>query len=100
MRLRRVTDMEAQVEALEVRRLLAVVRWDGGGGDGLWHTPENWSTDQPPGIADDVVIDVPATFTVSLLAAPANVNSLRLGANTGPSMQALELHAPLTVASP
>jgi hypothetical protein len=36
--------------------MLAVVTWDGGGGDLFWHNPLNWSTDTLPGPSDDVVI--------------------------------------------
>ena len=35
----------------------AQVKWDGGAGDGLWNTPENWVGDVGPGPADDVILD-------------------------------------------
>ena len=51
-------------EALESRRLFAAVAWDGGGDDSNWHDPNNWSTNQVPGPADDVTINVAANPTV------------------------------------
>ncbi len=35
----------------------ATVTWDGGGTGDLWSTPENWSTDLAPVVADDVELD-------------------------------------------
>lgn len=34
-----------------------VIHWDGGGGDGLWMTPQNWSGDLLPQPGDEVVLD-------------------------------------------
>ena len=53
-------------EALEERRVLAIVTWDGEAGDDLWMTPANWSTNTVPSTADDVVIDVGATTQILL----------------------------------
>ena len=47
-----------RLEALEARRLLAAVSWDGEAGDNLWHTALNWSNNAVPTAADDVTIDV------------------------------------------
>ena len=53
-----------RAEALESRRLLALVTWDGGGDGTLWFDPLNWSNDVMPGPEDDVVISVPGDVTV------------------------------------
>lgn len=52
------------VEALEPRTLLAAVAWTGAGGNSLWHTPGNWSTNSVPSADDDVVIQVAANPTI------------------------------------
>ncbi len=49
----------------------APITWTGGGGDGLWNTPKNWSTNTVPTSSDDVTIGS-ATVTVTGLAAFAN----------------------------
>ncbi|WP_435018239.1 Ig-like domain repeat protein [Tundrisphaera sp. TA3] len=41
-------------EPLEGRQLLATRIWDGGGGDNLWSTAANWSTDVAPSANDDL----------------------------------------------
>jgi len=61
---------------LEDRRLLATVNWDGGGLDGLWHTPANWSGDQVPGSADDVVLNVAAAEVIRFAGSDVTVASL------------------------
>jgi hypothetical protein len=38
----------------------AEVKWTGGGGNNLWSTPANWSSNRVPTAADEVFIDVPA----------------------------------------
>lgn len=45
-------------EALEARKLLAVVAWDGDAGDGDFTNPLNWEGDLMPLSGDDAVIDV------------------------------------------
>src|SRR5690349_18331137 len=35
----------------------ASITWDGGGGDGLWSNPLNWSGDALPGPGASIVID-------------------------------------------
>jgi hypothetical protein len=53
-----------RLEVLEDRTLPAQVNWiNPAGGD--WATPTNWSTDTVPGVADDVVINVPNNVTVT-----------------------------------
>jgi hypothetical protein len=44
------------LEHLEQRTLLAIVTWDGGGGDFNWNNALNWSGDTLPGAGDDVTI--------------------------------------------
>ncbi len=44
-------------EALEDRRVLAPISWDGGAGTFNWSDAVNWSNDALPGSADDVVIN-------------------------------------------
>lgn len=44
------------LEQLESRQHLATVTWDGGGSDGNWNNPLNWSADVLPTMQDDVVI--------------------------------------------
>jgi hypothetical protein len=77
------------LEALESRRLLALVSWDGGGDRLNWFDPLNWSADTLPG-ADDAV-EIAAAWGATLpggalrfaqpsdgpLAAPARVASVR-----------------------
>lgn len=47
----------------------ATIKWDGGGGDGLWSTASNWVGDIAPIAGDDVVLDnsvIITTYTVNL----------------------------------
>lgn len=44
-----------RAEPLEERTLLSVSTWDGGGNDGSWANPLNWSGDTLPGATDDLV---------------------------------------------
>ena len=67
----------ATAEALEGRRLLAVVAWDGGGNDTNWATPQNWSGDVVPGPGDDVTISLTSSNpTVRVTTGTQAVNSL------------------------
>src|SRR4051794_41437954 len=50
-----------RAEALEARRLLSTVVWDGGGDGENWNDPANWVGDNLPADGDDVVISVPAS---------------------------------------
>jgi RHS repeat-associated protein len=63
------------LESLEVRRLLAEVIWDGGGGDSLWSTPANWDNDLLPTSVDDVIIDS-GTGAITVGSASRTVKSL------------------------
>ena len=54
--------------------------WDGGGSDGLWLTPANWSADALPVSTDDVVIAASAG-TVTLASGAHSVNSLQCDAS-------------------
>jgi hypothetical protein len=65
-----------QLEPLEPRHLLAVVHWDGGGGDLLWSNALNWSNDQLPTADDDVV--VAATGTIVHDVGTTQIRSLNL----------------------
>ncbi len=59
---------------LEERTLMATVSWiNPSGGD--WDVPANWSTGQLPGLADDVVINMPG-ITISHGSGTDAVNSL------------------------
>lgn len=47
----------------------AIIKWDGGGSDGLWSTAANWVGDVVPSATDDVLLDnsfFPGNYTVSL----------------------------------
>ena len=50
--------------------------WDDDGGDGLWLTAINWTTDLLPGALDDVVIDFGGGNTVTLSSGIQTINSL------------------------
>ncbi|MGD9721698.1 MAG: beta strand repeat-containing protein [Pirellulales bacterium] len=65
-----------RLEALESRRVLAPVSWDGGG-DGInWSSPNNWSTNSLPTSADDVTINVVGTLTVIHASGSDTIRSL------------------------
>ncbi len=65
------------LEPLEGRLLMAAVAWDGDGGDNLWSTAANWSTDTLPGAADDVtIVDGESDFTVLYTGGDTTVNSM------------------------
>src|SRR5262245_7238986 len=66
----------AWIEQLEDRTLLSAVAWDGGAGDGLWTSADNWSGDSVPGANDDVTIDVAGDATITVRGVPAQVQSL------------------------
>ena len=53
-----------RLEPLEERQMLAIVSWDGGAGDLLWSSAENWGGDVLPGTGDDVVIDAAGDVTI------------------------------------
>jgi len=68
------------LEALEDRRMLAVVNWDGGGDATSWNDPLNWNADALPESADDVIIDV--TEAVSVMVAEATTVRSLVNAET------------------
>ncbi|MBK8568189.1 MAG: T9SS type A sorting domain-containing protein [Saprospiraceae bacterium] len=49
------------------------INWDGGAGDGLWGSANNWNPNQVPTAADDVAIDL---ATITLNVANISLNSL------------------------
>src|SRR5688572_12577537 len=61
--------------ALEPRRLLAAVNWDGGGNGTDWNDALNWSTNAFPGINDDVTIDIPGDPSIRLASGNFSVRS-------------------------
>ena len=65
------------IEALERRRLLDAVWFDGGGGDGLWNNPANWFGHMVPTAQDDVSIGY--EFNVTLAGALGAARTLMMG---------------------
>ncbi len=59
----------------------ATITWNNAAG-GNWNTAANWSPAQVPGAADDAVIALAGTYTVTLDVNPS-VNSLALGGASG-----------------
>ena len=64
-----------RLETLEDRCVPANISWDGGAATLNWHDAANWSTDQLPGLADDVTID---NATVSVTDNDVTVSGLSL----------------------
>src|SRR5262245_61761373 len=64
------------IESLEVRNLLAVVFWDGGGDGTNWTNRFNWSGDQLPGSTDDVEIEVASNPQIVLSSGSHSIHSL------------------------
>jgi hypothetical protein len=52
------------------------VTWDGDGDGSSWHDALNWSGDALPGGADDVLIDIAGTLTVTHSSGTTNISSL------------------------
>ena len=65
-----------RLELLEDRHLLSIVSWDGGGSDYDWNNPFNWTDDQLPGAADDVVIEAESPITIVHNSGTTSINSL------------------------
>lgn len=65
----------------------ATVYWDGGGGNNLWATPNNWVGDLVPVAGDDVVLDnlngVVITYTVTLPNTAVTVQSITITPGAG-----------------
>ncbi len=53
---------------------LTVIKWNGDGGDTLWHNPANWDLDRVPTIDDCAIIDT--TVTVDFSTADQSVGQL------------------------
>ena len=66
----------AFLEPLERRELLATITWDGGGDGTTLTEAANWTGDVAPGPADDAVINVGATPTITLSSGSFSVLSL------------------------
>ncbi len=55
-----------------------ILKWDGGGGDGNWATPANWTGDRLPDSSDQVVLDhefISASYRVSM---PSGAKAIRI----------------------
>jgi hypothetical protein len=87
----------ALIELLEDRRLLALVTWDGGGGDTDWRNALNWSGDALPGATDDVVIDVPGDVTITHHGAAAIIRSIQSQESLTFTASHFEVQAPSEV---
>src|SRR5687767_5453104 len=72
----RWTRARCRAEALERRRLLAAVSWDGGGDGVNWTNNLNWSSNAVPGPNDDVTISVAANPTVLVPSGTQSIRSL------------------------
>jgi hypothetical protein len=68
--------MATRIESLEIRRLLALATWDGGGDDTSWSNAANWAGDVLPATGDDVVINVSGPQI--MLPGSLNLNSLEV----------------------
>ena len=55
---------------------MAIVAWDGGGGDTNWHNPLNWGSDYVPGAADDVEISNTSVTITLTAASDVTINSV------------------------
>lgn len=78
------------------------VRWDGGGGDGLWSTAANWENNVLPAPSDDVVLNndfVLVSYNVDLPNSAVTVRSLRITPFTSSTPITLTLPATNTIAS-
>lgn len=87
--------LRPKCEHLDRRTLLSNVEWTGLGGNTLWDTPENWSSHQVPGAADDVLISDPS-ITVTISSADA-VNTLTSEASIAFNGGSLSLAAASTM---
>jgi hypothetical protein len=74
------------------------IKWDGGGGDGFWNTPANWTGDIIPGATDDVLLDhsiFPGNYIV-MLPSGANAVSVRTLSISPSATQNIEVRLPVT----
>jgi hypothetical protein len=59
----------------------SVITWKGGGGDGQWSNPMNWTGQDLPGMADDVLLDngdLPGSYQVLLPDVKVSVRSITI----------------------
>ena len=73
------------------------VKWDGGGGDGLWNTPANWIGDFIPVATDEVVLDhsfISGNYIVTLPSGMTTVTVRTLVISPSPT-GTIELRLPL-----
>ena len=50
--------------------------WTGGAGDGLWHSPANWSGNTVPTLSDNVVFENASPLTVTVASSAANAKQV------------------------
>ncbi|CAN5331467.1 hypothetical protein BH09PLA1_BH09PLA1_24410 [soil metagenome] len=99
IRIRAQTVASCRCEVLESRLLLAAVSWTNAAG-GAWNDAANWSSNPAlPGAADDVSIDLPGTYTVTLANTAASVKSVALGGTSGTQTLAVNVDLALATAS-
>lgn len=54
------------------------IRWDGEAGDGLWSNPQNWTGDNLPGSADDVILDHTYLHTTYKINLPSGTTTVTI----------------------
>ncbi len=83
-------------EQLEERTLLAIVSWDGGGGDFDWNNPINWNGNVLPAATDDVEIGSAFAGITVTSSGVVSIESLTsyagLNVNAGSLMVAADSH--------
>lgn len=98
-----IVDLPAGRVSLFVTILLAYVqlhgqvKWDGGGGDGLWNTPANWIGDFIPVATDEVILDhsvISGNYIVTLPSGITTVTVRTLVISPSPT-QTIELRLPV-----
>ena len=74
------------------------VKWDGGGGDGLWNTPANWIGDITPGATDDVLLDHSVVLGNYVVTFPSGTTAVTVSKLViSPSVpQTIEVRLPVT----
>ncbi|MEM8671696.1 MAG: hypothetical protein AAGG48_29530, partial [Planctomycetota bacterium] len=83
-----------------MRRVLATVLWDGGGGDLNWNNADNWSTGSLPGVADDVIIpDLSPDITINHTSGSTTINSLASAESISISGGAIDIQENSTIAA-
>lgn len=87
------------LELLEDRIAPATIHWNNAAG-GAWHVPANWDLNRVPAAADDVVIDLPGTYTVAYSTGTSLVSSLRADRAFSMTGGTLEVAGPLLATGP